>query len=397
MRGKVLFLLAWVLILFGGLWQSDVKAQSDSTKYLLLNYALQIEITDAVDQMYNFNFHKAEVEFNWMKYRYPEHPLPYFLFAVSKWWQMLPYGYEDELLEEQFQKYIEVTIKKAEKLYDADEENIEASFFLAGAYGFLGRYHSEKKNWLSAAGAGKNSLKYLRVIQGNESFSPEILFGDALFNYYASWLRDEYPLLRPVMIFFPKGDMELGINQLETVSRNAFYTRIEAIYFLMRIRAYETKELEEALRLAESVHRKYPNNPYFHRFYTQMLYNNGQYNEALSESLEILKRYEARQLGYEEISAKYAHFFSGHILRGRGQHEKAQVHFYETVRFNEMLGADDSGYYLYAQYYLAEYEMQKGSYDMAMDRVKQIRKNTKRKEKIAEMARDLRKKIRKSS
>lgn len=310
---------------------------------------------------------------------------------------MLPYGYEDEELEEQFQKYIEVTIDKAEALYDADEENIEAAFFLAGAYGFLGRYHSEKKNWLSAASVGKSSLKYLRIIQGNESFSPEILFGDALFNYYASWLRDEYPLLRPVMIFFPKGDMELGLEQLQTVSRNAFYTRIEAIYFLMRIRAYETKEIQEALRLSETVHKQYPNNPYFHRFYTQMLYNNGRYNDALSESKEILKRFEAEQLGYEEISAKYAHFFSGHILKGRGDHEAAQDHFYEAVRFNEMLGVDDSGYYLYAQYYLAEYEMENGSYDVAMERVKLIRKNTKRKEKIAEMARDLQKQIRKSS
>jgi len=386
-----------ILSFLASLGLNHAKAQGDTTRYLLLNYALQMEITDAVDQMYNFNFHKAEVEFNWMKYRYPDHPLPYFLFAVSKWWQMLPYGYENEQLEEQFQQYIELTIEKAEDIYDADEGNIEAAFFMAGAYGFLGRYHSEKKNWLSAASVGKSSLNYLRIIQGNESFSPEILFGDALFNYYASWLRDEYPLLRPIMLFFPKGNMELGINQLETVSRNAFYTRIEAIYFLMRIRAYETKELGEALRLSETVHNKYPNNPYFHRFYTQMLYNNGRYNEALTESTVLLKRFEAEQLGYEEISAKYAHFFSGHILRGRGQHDEAQRHFYEAVRYNEMLGVDDSGYYLYAQYYLAEYELERGDYEIAMDRVKLIRKNTQRKETIAEMARDLQKQIRKSS
>ncbi len=376
---------------------TNAKTRSDTTKYLLLNYALQMEITDAVDQMYNFNFRKAEVEFNWMKYRYPEHPLPYFLYAVSKWWQMLPYGYEDEELEEQFLTFIEVTIDKAEALYDADEGNIEAAFFLAGAYGFLGRYHSEKKNWLSAASVGKSSLKYLQIIQGNESFSPEILFGDALFNYYASWLRDEYPLLRPIMLFFPKGNIELGLEQLQTVSRNAFYTRIEAIYFLMRIRAYETKEIEEALRLSETVHKQYPNNPYFHRFYTQMLYNNGRYNDALAESEEILKRYEAEQLGYEETSAKYAHFFSGHILKGRGDHKAAQDHFYEAVRYNEIMGVDHSGYYLYAQYFLAEYEMKNGNDELAMDRVKLIRKNTKRKEKIAEMARDLQKQIRKSS
>ena len=57
----------------------------------------------------------------------------------------------------------------------------------------------------------------------------------ALYNYYAEWISENYAILRPVLMFFPDGNKELGIKQLKTVANNAFYTRTEAQYFLMRI------------------------------------------------------------------------------------------------------------------------------------------------------------------
>ena len=387
-----------ILCLLGGgvSRASTVQQSSDSTQYLLLNMALQLQITDAVDNMYNFKFHKAEVEFNWMKYNYPDHPLPYFLFGISTWWQMMPNLDKESPLGDEFLAYMDTTITKAEAIYDADESNIEAAFFLAGAHGFVGRYHSEKKNWMRAASAGKNALKYLGITQGNESFSPEILFGDALFNYYSIWIRETYPMLRPVLLFFPKGDKELGLKQLNEVAKNAFYTRIEATYFLMRIKAFETNETFDALRLGEYVHQKYPDNAYFHRFYARMLYTVGQYDKAAAESTEILNRIEQGQAGYEEISGRYASFYLGHLNKMKKHDDVAATHFQNVINFTESLvDEEDSGYYLYSQYYLAEYEVESGQYESAMDRIDIIRDNTKRRESLNEKARDLKKEIKK--
>ena len=366
---------------------------NDTTKYLLLDFAMQVEITDAVDNMYNFDFRKAEVEFNWMKYNHPDHPLPYFLFGISTWWQMLPNLDKAGDLGDEFLAYMDTTIMKAEAMYDMDESNIEATFFLAGAYGFKGRYHSEKKNWGRAAGAGKQALKYLEKTKGNESFSPEILFGNALFNYYSIWIRENYPMLRPILLFFPKGDKQLGIEQLEQVSRNAFYTRIEAIYFLMRIKAFEEKKTFDALRLGERIFNKYPNNAYFHRFYTRMLYTAGQFASAEAESLDVLNKIEANQLGYEEISGKYAAFYLGDINRKRKDTETATIYFKKAVTFAEAINDIESGYYLFSQYYLAEYEELSGNDESALKRIKVIRDNTKRKDSVNKRARALRKKI----
>ena len=377
----------------------NLAAQSanNSSKYLLQNMPLQIEITDAVDNMYNFNFSKAETEFEWLKFRYPEHPLPYFLFGISTWWQMLPNLDAETSLGDEFLAYMDTAIVKAEALFDEDETNVEAAFFLSGSYGFKGRYYSEKKNWGRAATAGKWALRYLEKTKGNESFSPEILFGDALFNYYSIWMRENYPMLKPILMFFPKGDKQLGIEQMEEVSKNAFYTRIEAIYFLMRIKAFEEQKTYDALRLGKQVFQKYPNNAYFHRFYSQMLYTIGQYQEAESVSQEILKRISEGQTGYEEVSGRYASFYIGHISKKRNDDEAAQKYFKQVVDFSENSASEESGYYLFSQLYLAEYDISNQAYDSALERISIIRDNTRRRDELNEKARDLRKEIKKKT
>jgi hypothetical protein len=396
---KIVFgLIALVFLSIGSLSAQSKKEriESDTARYLLLNLALQYEITVAVDNMYNFDFRKAEVEFNWLKYNYPEHPLAYFLFGISTWWQMMPNLDQESPLGDEFLAYMDSTVTKAKAILDKDENNIEANFFLAGAYGFEGRYHSDKRNWGRASNAGRLALKYLERTQGNESFSPEILFGDALFNYYSVWIREEYPLLRPLLLFFPKGDKELGLQQLETVASNAFYTRIEAIFFLMRIKAFETNETFEALRLSEDMFKRYPNNPYFHRFYTRMLYTASQFEAAEKESIEILHRYESGMLGYEEMSARYASFFLAAINRSRRNWSLAEGYYKQTIQLSNSLDLEDSGYHIYSLLHLAEYYVAEKRYNEAVPMLDKIRKETKRKEATNERARELEKEIKRN-
>ena len=62
----------------------------EKKKDLLLDMEIQVEATEAVNAMYNFEFEKAEKEFRWMKYRHPNHPLPYFLIGFAEWWKIVP-------------------------------------------------------------------------------------------------------------------------------------------------------------------------------------------------------------------------------------------------------------------------------------------------------------------
>src|SRR5690606_26692772 len=135
----------------------------------------------------------------------------------------------------------------AEVMFEEDKTNKEAAFFLAAGYGFQSRLYSERKSWTKAAFAGRYALKYMDLSRGEEEFNPELLLGDALFNYFSEWIPENYPLLRPVMALFPKGNKALGLQQLEQVANNAFYTRVEAQYFLFRLYASEEKRPYDAL------------------------------------------------------------------------------------------------------------------------------------------------------
>ncbi|MEJ0054740.1 MAG: hypothetical protein WDN75_03285 [Bacteroidota bacterium] len=43
-----------------------------------LQLRVQIETTEALNDLYNFKFEKAEQQFRWFKQRYAWHPLPLF-------------------------------------------------------------------------------------------------------------------------------------------------------------------------------------------------------------------------------------------------------------------------------------------------------------------------------
>jgi len=113
---------------------------------LLNDLIMQIEVTQAVNDMYNFKFDLAEKQFYWVMQKYDWHPLPYFLMGLSTWWKIVP-NYENTQYDDKFFAYMDSTIQKAEELYSVDSTKIEGSFFLSAAYGFKGRILSERKKW----------------------------------------------------------------------------------------------------------------------------------------------------------------------------------------------------------------------------------------------------------
>lgn len=358
----------------------------DSTKYsLLINPFIEIESTEAINSMYNFEFKKAHSHFNYLQKKYPWHPLPYLLKGLNYWWRIVP-NYQNKEWDEEFLAYMDTTKILAENVRDNFNE-IEGSFFLAAAYAFEGRLYSERRDYRKAAFAGSRSLKYLSECRGHEDYSPELLFGDALFNYYAEWIREEYPLLRPLMVFFPKGDKEEGVKQLKEVARNAFYSRTEAQYYLMRILAMEENDFAGALQVSSYLYEQFPNNAYFHRYYARLLYQTGQYSKSETLSKEMLTRLDDGWAGYEPNSGRYACFFLGHINEIRRNYAEAKKYYHRGLKYAEEVDATDRGYYFYSLLHLGEIAEKEGDEDLAKDYYKQVKKAAKRSHSAHEGAR----------
>src|SRR5690554_394511 len=387
----IIFINQMISIAYGQMAVQEQAVELESPKYLLLDKGLQFRITEAVNSLYDFDFETAERGFKLMAYSYPDHPLPYFLMGLSQWWKITP-DTGNQSYDDLFFRYMEESIEKAQAIYDADPNNKEAAFFLAAAYGFEGRLHSERKNWTKAAFAGRNALKYLELSRGEEELNVELLLGDALFNYFSVWIPKNYPLLRPVLMLFPKGDQNLGLKQLEEVSDNAFYARVEAQYFLFRLYASEEKRPYDALRITSYLHDKYPNNPYFHRFYARQLYAVGRTAEAKDVSLEILRRIDANQVGYEANSRRYAAFFAAQYFEKVNQPVEAEKFYRRAISFGEEAESEESGYHLYSLIHLGELTLNRGDKKAAKGYFNQVKKLAKRKHPAHKEARDFLKK-----
>ncbi len=357
------------------------QEKQDTTIILISSITIQLEATEALNDMYNFKFEKAEKQFRWFKQKYAWHPLPYFLLGLSEWWKIMP-SLENRDHDDRFLAYMDSTIRIAENLHKHyPPYRIEAAFFMAAAYGFKGRLYSEeeRREWRKAAVAGKHALRYLEECKEKDYLSPELLFGDALYNYFSVWVRENYPALKPLLWFFPKGDKELGLKQLREVSYNAFYTRTEAMVWLMRIyNSYEGKN-EQALQLAEYLHQTYPDNPYFHRYYARMLYTRGMHTEMERECKAILSRIDSGRVGYEATSGRYASFFLGQQAEFRRNKEEAKAFYLLTKRYAEQSGATDSGYYLYSLIALGEIASQQGDKALARRYYEEVKKKAGRK------------------
>ncbi len=371
--------------------------KKDTSIILINNMAVQIEATQALNDLYNFKFDKAEQQFRWFKQKYKWHPLPYFLLGLSEWWKIMP-DTKNKAYDEKFLAYMDSTILVAENLFvKSPEYKVEAAFFLAAAYGFKGRLYSDedRKNWGKAASAGKSALNYLEISKKQNYLSPELLFGDALYNYFSVWVPENYPALKPVLWFFPKGDKKLGLQQLKEVSYNAFYTRTEAMVWLMRIcNSYENDQAR-AFQIAEYLYQTFPDNPYFHRYYTRMLYSRGMYKDLEKQAKDILMKIDSGRFGYEATSGRYASFYLGEMYMNRKKMDEAKKYYLLAIKFSEQNSSTESGYYLYSLIALGEISEKQGNKAEAKRYFNDVKKKSNRKNEAFKDAKQRLKKLEK--
>ncbi|MGC4022133.1 MAG: tol-pal system protein YbgF [Cyclobacteriaceae bacterium] len=392
---RLLLVAAFILNHFFAYSQS----KRDTTVILISDLTVQLETTAAMNYLYNFKFEKFDEQLKAVKEKYRWHPLPYFLAGLAEWWKIMP-NLKETKYDEKFLTYMDSSILIAENLHKHyPEYRIEAAFFLAASHGFKGELYAdeERKNWLKATGEGKAALKYMEECREKNNLSPELLFGDALYNYFREWVPENYKSLKPIFWFFRHGDKKLGLQQLKEVSYNAFYTRTEAMVWLMRILAGYENDGQRALQIAEYLHQTFPDNAYFHRYYARMLYSQGSQPQMEIECKNILQRIDSGKVGYEAVSGRYASFFLGQMNEFRRKFDDAKKYYLLSVKYSEQAKATESGYYLYSLISLGEIAEKQKDKALAKKYFKEVQKHSSRKDDVYKDAKQRLKKLEKAS
>ncbi len=280
-----------------------------------------------INAVYNLDFEKANTEFSALARNYPSHPAGRFFLAMIDWWKILM-TIDDESHDGAFIGKMDDVIELCDSLLDVNANDVSALFFKGGALGFQGRLRANRNSWIKAANDGRLALP---IVQKAYKIAPDnydILLGIGIYNYYASTIPEKYPIVKPVMVFFPTGDKVKGIEQLTRAAEKARFASLEAKYFLLQLSYNYEHQYERAYDLSTSLWSRFPNNVVFHRYVGRSAYSLAKYGEAQSAFAEILKRCDNDQRGYSAFAKREALYYLGMVAMNTSNVEQALKYFY---------------------------------------------------------------------
>lgn len=321
---------------------AQLKSQSQDTK------EFDAKTERGIEYVYNLEFEKAEKEFGDLIRLQPQHPAGHFFLAMVQWWRIL-IDIEDESRDDAFYDALDSVVDLCDEMLEKDPNSVTALFFKGGSIGFKGRLKAHRSEWIAAANAGRKALP---IVQEASSLAPDnydILLGSGIYNYYAEVIPEEYPFVKPLMLFVPPGDKQKGIVQVALAAEKGNYAAIEATYFLMQIYFMYEKDYHKALSLAENLHNRFPNNMLFHKYLGRchVALNNWQLAEQVFAEIQSCARNHKR--GYNASTEREAEYYLGLNEMAMHRYESALQHLYRCDELSRALDTDEpSGFMVMA-------------------------------------------------
>lgn len=344
---KKIFLL-FILLLAA----SDLSAQKASFDSLAQK---------GIGEIYNIKFEEAGITFRQLIADYPDHPAGRFFLAMIDWWKIL-LDLDNESYDDIFFQKLEDVIYQCDEILDRDPDNVDALFFKGGAIGFRGRLRAYRESWIKAADDGREALPIVEKAAMLDPQNVDVQLGFGIYNYYASVIPDQYPFIKPLMIFFPSGDKAKGIDQLKLTAENGKYAKHEARYFLMTLFYQNEGNYFEAARYSDMLINDFPDNPTFQRWKGRIAVKQG--NLFLSTVIfnDILRKAEENYSGYNNDKViREAAYYVGVDFRNRNIPDSAKIFFRKVVDISEKIDREEeSGFQINSVLYLAMLHEQAG-------------------------------------
>ncbi len=261
------------------------------------------KILKGIDFIYSIKFDSAEIVFNEVIKSNPENPAGYFFLAMVDWWR-INLNKEIDTLDEIFFRKIDRVTEVADERLDKNEFDDEAMFYKGGALGYSGLVRSLRESWLKAAESGKEALNLLQKAYEVNKNNKDVIFGIGMYNYFAEYVPNAYPVVKPLMLIFPKGDKIKGLAQIKESSTDSKYTKTEAKYVLAYLNIVYEKNFTEAEIYSGMLNREYPENPIFEKYLFNSYVGLGKWDLALEGWKKVIDKIDSSKAGYNNPNLK---------------------------------------------------------------------------------------------
>ncbi len=325
-----------------------------------------------IDHVYNLAFEEADHDFAELVRIRPGHPAGYFFLAMVDWWRIL-INLEDESRDQTFIDELDRVIGLADSMLEKNPGDIDAIFFKGGALGFQGRLKFHRNDFLGAANAGRKALPLVETAFSLDPSNYDILFGTGIYNYYADVIPNEYPLVKPLLLFIPSGDKIKGITQLTAAAEKGRYASTEATYFLMQIYYFYERDYPKVLELALRLTHRYPNNMIFHKYLGRAYAALSNWPMAESVFTEMVTRCRSGQRGYTISIEREAAYNLGVTFMAVGRLDDALGNLYRCDELSRQADRNEpSGFMAMANLKIGNiYDLQ-GKRALAVDQYNKV-------------------------
>ena len=273
-----------------------------------------------------------------------------------------------EEFDDIFEDKLEIVIDQCDDILDDDPQNIDAYFFKGGALGFRGRLYSIRGDWFDAAADGKDALPLVFTAYELDSTNNDVKLGFGIYDYYAAVIPEKYPMVQPLMLFFPEGNKNKGIRELKTVAEKGKYAKYEAQYFLMTLNYSFEKNNSECHKYTKMLSDKFPDNPRFQSFLGRINIRMNNYQDAIEIFKSILVKESNDMIGYNDKIKREAHYYIGLNYKRSDSLDSALVHLKECEQVSRKIDKDEeSGFLINSVLYQGEI------HDLTGDRKKAIK------------------------
>ncbi len=229
--------------------------------------------------------------------------------------------------------------------------------FKGGSIGFRGRLRAFRESWLKAADDGREALPIVEEAAELDPNNMDVQLGFGIYNYYASVIPNEYPLIKPLMIFFPDGDKEKGIQQLKNTALDGKFAKYEARYFLMTLYYRYENNAIIADDYAKLLQADFPDNPVFEKWRGRIAVRKGDYILVDSVFKKILIKAEKKYYGYNTPNTlREASYYVGYNFKNNGALDSAKVYLKRCILESQKIDeeGEESGFQVNAYLYLAQ-------------------------------------------
>ena len=330
-------------------------------------------IQRGIHAVYNLEFESAESAFSELVHLKPRHPAGYFFRAMVTWWRIM-IDMDDTRLDDRFYAELDGVVEMCDSILDIEPDNVDAFFFKGGSIGFEGRLRFHRDDWLAAANAGRKALPLVQRASDLDPRNYDILFGTGIYNYYAEVIPNEYPIVKPLLLFIPAGDKKKGIEQLRLASERGRYAAVETSYFLMQIYYSYERDYPKAVQIAEKLHDGFPRNMVFHKYLGRCQVLMGNWPAAEETFREISNRARAGDRGYTRAVDREAKYYLGMCAMNARQFEAALEEWYGCDELSRHLDAQEpSGFMVMANLKIGMVYDVQGKRELAVKQYEKVR------------------------